>query len=246
MDAELANLLADRAGALGAARRDGTSRARRPALPRRRAPRCCGTAATGWWPRSSTRRGRAAPQPFERYVRSIVGERVAEGFALREVQHALSALESRLWPLVVDAGGDTATVVRRLALVTGIVGRGKDELARAFLDQQGEGRGRGREPVPAPRQALQGHGADTGRLRPSPRATRAPAAAPDPAATSAVAPRSRRRSASRGCRRARCCRRSSSGSRGRGSARASRGGRARGGSRRRARASRRSGSAGRP
>ena len=28
-----------------------------------------------------------------------------------------------------------ATVVRRLAVVSGIVGQGKDELARAFLDQ---------------------------------------------------------------------------------------------------------------
>jgi hypothetical protein len=82
----------------------------------------------------SARRGGSAS--FESYVRSIVEERVAEGFALREVQHALSALESRLWPIVVEAGGDTATVVRRLALVTGIVGRGKDELAMAFLDHK--------------------------------------------------------------------------------------------------------------
>ena len=82
----------------------------------------------------SARQGGSAP--FERYVRSIVEERVAEGFALREVQHALTALESRLWPTVVDAGGDTATIVRRLALVTGIVGRAKDELASAFLDHK--------------------------------------------------------------------------------------------------------------
>jgi hypothetical protein len=48
----------------------------------------------------------------------------------------LVTLLERRAPLVVDAGGDTATVVRRLALVTGIVGRGKDELARAFLEQK--------------------------------------------------------------------------------------------------------------
>jgi len=77
----------------------------------------------------------ADAQPFERYVRGIVAERVAEGFALREVQQALSALEALVWPLAVAAGGDTDSVVRRLALVTGIVGRGKDELARAFLDE---------------------------------------------------------------------------------------------------------------
>ncbi len=34
---------------------------------------------------------------------------------------------------MTGAGGETDTVVRRLALVTGIVGRGKDEFARAFL-----------------------------------------------------------------------------------------------------------------
>jgi len=37
---------------------------------------------------------------------------------------------------VTGAGGDTDVVVRRLALVTGIVGCGKDELARAFLEQR--------------------------------------------------------------------------------------------------------------
>ena len=70
------------------------------------------------------------------HVRAIAGERAAEGYDLREIQHALSALEAQAWPIVVDAGGDTDAVVRRLALVTGIVGRGKDELARAFLDHR--------------------------------------------------------------------------------------------------------------
>ena len=135
MDAELANLLADRAGALGAAVETALLAHDVPhyreAAPRVLRDRCDRLVAAFV---DSVRQGGA--QPFEHYVRSIVGERVAEGFALREVQHALSALESRLWPLVVDAGGDTATVVRRLALVTGIVGRGKDELARAFLDRK--------------------------------------------------------------------------------------------------------------
>jgi hypothetical protein len=73
------------------------------------------------------------PAPFVAHVRAIAGERAAEGYPLAEVQHALSALEAQAWPLVAGAGGETDTVVRRLALVTGIVGRGKDELARAFL-----------------------------------------------------------------------------------------------------------------
>ncbi|HSD29491.1 MAG TPA: hypothetical protein VLL75_19465 [Vicinamibacteria bacterium] len=37
---------------------------------------------------------------------------------------------------MAGAGGGTDVVVTRLALVTGIVGRGKDELARAFLDNK--------------------------------------------------------------------------------------------------------------
>ena len=135
MDVELTTLLTERAGALGAAVETALLaqdvphyRDAAPAVLRGRCDRLVAAFV------DSARQG--GPQAFVRYVRSIVDERVAEGFALREVQHALSALESRLWPLVVDADGDTATVVRRLALVTGIVGRGKDELARAFLDHK--------------------------------------------------------------------------------------------------------------
>ena len=76
------------------------------------------------------------PAPFVAHVRAIAGERAAEGYELREIQHALSALEAQAWPIVTGAGGETDAVVLRLALVTGIVGRGKDELARAFLDQK--------------------------------------------------------------------------------------------------------------
>jgi hypothetical protein len=78
----------------------------------------------------------AGPAPFVAHVRKVAGERAAEGYELREIQHALSALEAQAWPIVVGAGGDTDVVVRRLALVTGIVGRGKDELARVFLDHK--------------------------------------------------------------------------------------------------------------
>jgi hypothetical protein len=74
------------------------------------------------------------PAPFVSHVRRIAGERASEGYPLPEIQHALSALEAQAWPIVTGAGGDTDVVVRRLALVTGIVGRGKDELARAFLE----------------------------------------------------------------------------------------------------------------
>ena len=76
------------------------------------------------------------PAPFVAHVQRLAGERAQEGYLLREVQLALSALEAQAWPIVVDAGGETDLVVRRLALVTGIVGRGKDELARVFLDHK--------------------------------------------------------------------------------------------------------------
>jgi hypothetical protein len=135
MDAELIALLTERAGAVAAAVETALLAQDVPhyrdAAPQVLRDRCDRLVAA-----FVDSAQQAGAQPFERYVRSIVDERVAEGFALREVQHALSALESRLWPLVVAAGGDTATVVRRLAVVTGIVGRGKDELARAFLDHK--------------------------------------------------------------------------------------------------------------
>jgi hypothetical protein len=78
----------------------------------------------------------SGPAPFVAHVRAIAGERADEGYDVREIQHALSALEAQAWPIVTEAGGETDVVVRRLALVTGIVGRGKDELARAFLDHK--------------------------------------------------------------------------------------------------------------
>jgi hypothetical protein len=81
----------------------------------------------------SVRRG--GPEPFVSHVRGITGERIMEGFELREVQQALSSLEEQAWALVAGSGGETPDVVRRLAVVTGIVGRGKDELGRAFLEQ---------------------------------------------------------------------------------------------------------------
>jgi hypothetical protein len=135
MDAELTGLLNDRAGALGVGleaallAHDAPNYRDAPAGVLRE--RCDRLVAAFL---DAVRA--AGPQPFERYVRGIVEERVAEGFALREVQLALTALEAQAWPLVVERGGDTATVVHRLALVTGIVGRGKDELARAFLDHK--------------------------------------------------------------------------------------------------------------
>jgi len=135
MDAALASLLSARAGALAAGLE--------AALLAQDAPHY--REAAGQERRARVERLVAAfleavrashPDPFVAHVRAIAGERAAEGYDLREVQHALSALEAQAWPIVAGAGGDTDTVVRRLALVTGIVGGGKDELARAFLDHR--------------------------------------------------------------------------------------------------------------
>jgi hypothetical protein len=135
MDAALASLFSDRAGALAA----GVE----AALLAQDAPHYRGAP-------EEQRRARVerlvavfldalragGPAPFVAHVRRVAGERASEGYPLAEIQHALSALEAQAWPLVADAGGGTELVVLRLALVTGIVGRGKDELARAFLEQK--------------------------------------------------------------------------------------------------------------
>jgi len=135
MDAALASLLAARAAALGAGveaallAADAPHYREAPADERRaRVERLVAAFL------AAVRSG--GPAPFVAHVRAIAGERAMEGYFLREIQHALSALEAQAWPLVVGAGGETDVVVRRLALVTGVVGRGKDELARAFLEHK--------------------------------------------------------------------------------------------------------------
>lgn len=135
MDAALASLLSARAGAVASGleasllAQDAPHYRESPAEERRgRVERLVAAFL------EAVRAG--GPAPFVAHVRAIAGERAAEGYDLREIQHALGSLEAQAWPIVVEAGGATDVVVRRLALVTGIVGRGKDELARAFLDHK--------------------------------------------------------------------------------------------------------------
>ena len=135
MDAALASLFSDRAGALAAGveaallAQDTPHYRGAPQAERRvRVERLVAVFL------DAVRAG--GPAPFVAHVRRVAGERASEGYPLAEIQHALSALEAQAWPIVADAGGDTDVVVRRLALVTGIVGRGKDELARAFREQK--------------------------------------------------------------------------------------------------------------
>jgi hypothetical protein len=135
MDAALASLLASRAGAIASGLEAALLVADTPhyqgAPPQERRARVLRLVEAFL---EAVRAG--GPAPFVAHVRAIAGERAAEGYSLREIQQALSALEAQAWPLVTGAGGDTDLVVLRLALVTGIVGRGKDELARAFLDHK--------------------------------------------------------------------------------------------------------------
>jgi hypothetical protein len=72
------------------------------------------------------------PARFVRHVEGIVGDRVAAGFALGEVQAALSLLEERLWRLVVDdcAAADPTPSLSR---VTTTIGAAKDRLAQLYL-----------------------------------------------------------------------------------------------------------------
>ena len=135
MDAALASLLASRAGAIASGLEAALLVADTPHYhgrsPQERRARVLRLVEAFL---EAVRAG--GPAPFVAHVRAIAGERAAEGYSLREIQQALSALEAQAWPLVTGAGGDTDLVVLRLALVTGIVGRGKDELARAFLDHK--------------------------------------------------------------------------------------------------------------
>jgi hypothetical protein len=141
MDEALASLLASRAGAIASGLEAALLVADTPhykvARPEERRARVLRLVEAFL---EAVRAG--GPAPFVAHVRAIAGERAAEGYSLREIQQALSALEAQAWPLVTGKGGDTDLVVLRLALVTGIVGRGKDELARAFLEHKERAEGR--------------------------------------------------------------------------------------------------------
>lgn len=69
---------------------------------------------------------------FVEHILAISRERVAEGYALREVQLALRVFEENIWRLVT-VHVPLEQQVACLALATGIVGRAKDELAESYL-----------------------------------------------------------------------------------------------------------------
>jgi hypothetical protein len=73
------------------------------------------------------------PDAFSAHVRKVTRERIAEGYYLVEMQRALSALEAAAWRVVVDRS-NVNDLVKHLGIVTSVIGRAKDELARAYLD----------------------------------------------------------------------------------------------------------------
>ena len=72
------------------------------------------------------------PEPFGSHVRAITEERISEGYYLEEMQRALVALEQAAWHVAVERS-NIGNLVRNLGVLTGTIGRAKDELARAFL-----------------------------------------------------------------------------------------------------------------
>lgn len=75
------------------------------------------------------------PGPFVRYVRRIALERIAEGFCLGEIQRALTALEARAWEVPVDQSS-IGSLIGHLSILSGTIGRAKDELASVYLEQK--------------------------------------------------------------------------------------------------------------
>jgi hypothetical protein len=73
------------------------------------------------------------PGSFSEHVRRVTQERIAEGYYLQEMQRALCVLEAAAWHVTVDRS-NVLNLVRHLSVVTSVIGRAKDELAVAFLD----------------------------------------------------------------------------------------------------------------
>jgi hypothetical protein len=73
------------------------------------------------------------PDALSVHVRAITQERISEGYYLVEMQRALTVLEAATWHVVVDRSS-VLNLVHHLSVVTTVIGRAKDELAIAFLE----------------------------------------------------------------------------------------------------------------
>ncbi|MFN8548608.1 MAG: hypothetical protein U0527_11765 [Candidatus Eisenbacteria bacterium] len=76
---------------------------------------------------------RGDPRPFVSYVRLLSEARHQEGYYLEEIQTLLSMLEERVWTLVLEES-PFRRAVSHLAVVTTVIGKAKDELARVYLE----------------------------------------------------------------------------------------------------------------
>ena len=72
--------------------------------------------------------------PIERHAESIAHERFHSGFDLGEVQTAFNVLEEAIWKHI-ERDIPAPELGRALALVSTVLGAGKDHLARAYVEQ---------------------------------------------------------------------------------------------------------------
>ena len=71
--------------------------------------------------------------PMEDHAQAIAVERFRSGFGLGEVQTAFNVLEEAVWK-GIETGVPAADLARSLALVSTVLGAGKDRLARAYVE----------------------------------------------------------------------------------------------------------------
>jgi hypothetical protein len=74
------------------------------------------------------------PRALAVYIREITRERISEGYHLHEVHLALTLLEKKAWEVCEKAIPDRDPLVKALALLTGVIGDAKDEVARVFVE----------------------------------------------------------------------------------------------------------------
>jgi hypothetical protein len=71
--------------------------------------------------------------PIEKHAEDIASERFRSGFGLGEVQTAFNVLEEAIWKRI-ETEIPREDLARSLALVSTVLGSGKDRLARAYVE----------------------------------------------------------------------------------------------------------------
>jgi hypothetical protein len=67
-----------------------------------------------------------------RYAEQVASDRFGEGFGIAEVQDAFNVLEQAIWRRLVDAL-PASDLPEALALLSSVMGFGKDELSRTYV-----------------------------------------------------------------------------------------------------------------